>query len=213
MGNEYLFQEYDAKANIATLREGGAARRSSTSCPHCFNTMENEYPDLGGELRGHPPRGAPGHLVTDGRPWSPGVVDRGVSHPPTIPAISAGTTGFSTSLAPSLDAVPGVKQIEMKRRPREGGSAAGRAGRACGWRRDDGQAGQPGAPHDEALATGARLISTACPFCLIMIDDAVKEDGNDTVEVVELAVLLDRSMRRGGVLKGPSTGTTSLDLG
>src|ERR1035441_5746701 len=48
MGNEYLFQEM-AKANIATLNDVGA-KKIVASCPHCFNTMKNEYPGLGGEF-------------------------------------------------------------------------------------------------------------------------------------------------------------------
>ncbi len=55
MGNEYLFQEM-AKANIATL-DGAGAKKIVASCPHCFNTMKNEYPALGRELRRHPPLG------------------------------------------------------------------------------------------------------------------------------------------------------------
>jgi Fe-S oxidoreductase len=55
----------------------------------------------------------------------------------------------------------------------------------------------------EAIGTGAGVVSTACPYCTVMLDDGVKEeDGNGTVEVVELAVLLDRSIRRGDVPEG-----------
>jgi len=50
----------------------------------------------------------------------------------------------------------------------------------------------------EAIGTGAGVVSTACPYCTVMLDDGVKEvTGGDAVEVVELAVLLDRSMRSG----------------
>ena len=47
---------------------------------------------------------------------------------------------------------------------------------------------------DEALATGADVVSTACPFCLIMLDDAVKERARDDVRVLDVALLLERSM-------------------
>ena len=56
LGNEYLYQE-QTKMNIATLDEAGA-KKIIASCPHCFNTIKNEYPALGGKLRGHPPRRA-----------------------------------------------------------------------------------------------------------------------------------------------------------
>ena len=56
LGNEYLYQE-QTKMNIATLDEAGA-KKIIASCPHCFNTIKNEYPASGRQLRGHPPRRA-----------------------------------------------------------------------------------------------------------------------------------------------------------
>ena len=58
MGNEYLFQAH-AETNVSTLNEAGVTKIVA-SCPHCFNTLGNEYPDFGGELRGGAPHGAAG---------------------------------------------------------------------------------------------------------------------------------------------------------
>ncbi len=63
---------------------------------------------------------------------------------------------------------------------------------------------------DEALATGADIVSTACPFCLIMLDDAVKERArDDDVKVLDVAQLLERSLEVPG---GPATAPTQTAL-
>ena len=64
MGNEYVFQSF-AEQNVDTLNTQGV-KRIVTSCPHCFNTLSNEYPDFGGSLRGVAPLGAPGRARPPG---------------------------------------------------------------------------------------------------------------------------------------------------
>ena len=74
MGNEYVFQAF-AEQNVETLNEAGVTK-IVTSCPHCFNTLGNEYPDFGGELRGRPPlraAGAAGGRGTAGSSARPGA--------------------------------------------------------------------------------------------------------------------------------------------
>ena len=71
MGNEYLFQSF-AEQNVTTLNDAGVTRIVA-SCPHCFNTLANEYPDFGGRVRGRAPHGAPRRAGTR-RPSDP---DRG----------------------------------------------------------------------------------------------------------------------------------------
>ncbi len=99
LGNEYLYQEM-GKANIATLDEVGA-KKVIASCPHCFNSLSREYPDLGGNFRGHPPLPAPqppdrrgqadpgehgrqGHLP---RPLLPGPPQPGLRRAPVGPRL------------------------------------------------------------------------------------------------------------------------------
>ena len=74
MGNEYLFQEM-AKANIATLHDVGA-KKIVASCPHCFNTMKNEYPGLGGDFEMIHHAQLLSHLVATGK-LVPGVAYEG----------------------------------------------------------------------------------------------------------------------------------------
>ncbi|HTW97283.1 MAG TPA: (Fe-S)-binding protein, partial [Acidimicrobiales bacterium] len=92
-----------------------------------------------------------------------------------------------------LDAVPGLRSVEMHR-CRERGFCCGAGGarmwmeERIGSRINDNRA-------EEALSTGAGVLATACPYCLIMLDDAVKGRGRaDEVEVVDVAQLLERSV-------------------
>lgn len=193
LGNEYLFQTL-AEQNISTLKEAGAeASRAKTiiaSCPHCFNTIANEYPALGGNYRvvHHsqlldelartkqlvPGNGFPA-TVTYHDPCYLGRHNRVFDQPRSV-----------------LDAVPGVKQIEM-RRCREKGFCCG-AGGARMWLEENIGKRINLERADEALSTGADVVSTACPYCLIMLDDAVKErHEEDRVRVLDLSQIVEES--------------------
>jgi Fe-S oxidoreductase len=93
-----------------------------------------------------------------------------------------------------LDAIPGVTTVEMGRCPGEGVLLRGRR-RAHVDGRDDRQAREHGRTN-EALGTGADIISTACPFCMIMLDDAVKANGRDEeVSVMDISQVVERSLQ------------------
>ena len=189
MGNEYLFQEM-AKANIATLNEVGA-KKIVASCPHCFNTLKNEYPALGGEFELIHHSQLLSHLVATGR-LVPGVAYTGTVtyHDPCYLGRHNRVFDEPRSV---LAAVPGVTQIEMKRH-RERGFCCG-AGGARMWMEETIGKRVNMDRTEEALSTGADVISTACPFCMIMLDDAVKASGRgDDVSVLDVAQVVERSL-------------------
>jgi Fe-S oxidoreductase len=189
MGNEYLFQEM-AKSNIATLNEVGA-KKIVASCPHCFNTIKNEYPALGGDYEVIHHAELLSHLVATGR-LVPGVAYQGTVtyHDPCYLGRHNRIFDEPRNV---LDAIEGVTTVEMGR-CRERGFCCGAGGARMWMEENIGRRVNMDRTH-EALGTGADVISTACPFCMIMLDDAVKANGKaDEVSVLDISQLVERSL-------------------
>ena len=190
-GNEYLFQEM-AKNNIATLNEVGT-KKIVASCPHCFNTIKNEYPALGGDYEVIHHAELLTHLVKNGR-LRPGFNYKG-----TVtyhdPCYLGRHNRIILEPRTVLAAIPGVTQVEMGR-CREKGFCCG-AGGARMWMEEKIGTRINQNRGDEAIATGASRIAVGCPFCSVMLNDAVTsrqgQGAAPGVEVVDVATLLLRS--------------------
>ena len=194
IGNEYLFQLL-ASANVALLNEVGA-RKIVAMCPHCFNTLANEYPQLGGSYEVVHHTQLLGRLVEEGRlvPVSP--VDAKVTY--HDPCYLGRHNKVYTPPRDILASVPGLRTEEMHR-CKERGFCCG-AGGARMWMEERIGKRINVERVDEALALDPDVVSTACPFCLVMLGDAVTAkqaagEARDDVEVVDVAQLLMRSLR------------------
>ena len=192
LGNEYLFQE-QAKANIETLKSAGV-RKIIASCPHCFNSISREYPALGGSFEVIHHAQLLAHLVAAGRLTAGAPVEQRVTY--HDPCYLGRHNGIYDDPRAVLAAVPGVEQVEMKR-CRNRGFCCG-AGGARMWMEERVGKRINVERTDEALGTGASMVATACPYCLIMLDDAVTarkaEGGAEGVRVIDIAQVLEDSI-------------------
>lgn len=187
MGNEYLFQTF-ARQNIETLNRRGVAK-IVTPCPHCYNTLKNEYPQFGGRYEVWHHTQLLARLIDEGR-LSPGdPVEATITfHDPCYLGRHNGEFDAPRRV---LDAIPGVTSVEMAH-CREKAFCCG-AGGGLYWMEDRvGQRVSHVRTH-HAVATGAQVVATACPFCMLML-----EDGATATEVAirpqDVAELLDRSV-------------------
>src|ERR1035438_7954700 len=184
LGNEYLYQE-QGRLNIATLDEVGA-KPIIASCPHCFNTIKNEYPSLGGNYEVIHHAELLEHLVRTGK-LTPGTGYKGkvTYHDPCYLGRHNRIIEQPRSV---LSAIPGVEQIEM-RRCKERGFCCG-AGGARMWLEENIGKRINMERMDEALGTGADVVSTACPYCMIMLDAAVRANAKeDDGQILDLSQL------------------------
>jgi Fe-S oxidoreductase len=195
MGHEYLFQQL-AEENVETLN-GVRARKIVVNCPHCFNTIRNEYPDYGGtyEVIHHTQLLA--RLLDEGRLRPTAEVQALITY--HDPCYLGRHNGVYDEPRRVLDRIPGVRQVEMHRH-RERGFCCG-AGGARMWMEEPIGKRINNERTDEAAATGADVLGVACPYCMVMLDDGAKAKGGalevrDVSQVVAESVGLDEGRAR-----------------
>jgi Fe-S oxidoreductase len=194
LGNEFVFQML-GQQNVETLNEV-KARRIVATCPHCFNTLANEYPQLGGNYEVVHHTQLLGQLVEDGRLTPVSPVDASVTY--HDPCYLGRHNKVYTPPREVLAAVPGLRSQEMHR-CKERGFCCG-AGGARMWMEEKIGKRINTERIDEALGLDPDVVSTACPYCMVMLSDAVTEkqqagEAREDVEVLDVAQLLQRSLR------------------
>jgi Fe-S oxidoreductase len=183
MGNEYVFQQY-AEQNVATLNESRVTKIVA-SCPHCLNSLGNEYPDFGGQYEVMHHTQLLAELVRDGRLQPKAGAGEITYHDSCYLARHNDVRDEPRELVASVGT-----PIEMSRN-RERTFCCG-AGGAHMWMEER------GTPINEervreASETGAETLAVACPFCTVMLDDGVRSLGKQ-LRVVDVSTLLVESM-------------------
>jgi Fe-S oxidoreductase len=196
LGNEFLFQMLGMQ-NVETLN---SIRRDEplkivATCPHCFNTLANEYPQLGGQYEVVHHTQLLARLVAEGRLTPVEPVDKKVTY--HDPCYLGRHNKVYTPPRDVLAAIPALKSQEMHR-CKDRGFCCG-AGGARFWMEEKIGKRINVERTEEALGLDPDLISTACPFCMVMLSDAVTQkqaegEANERVQVLDVAQILRQSL-------------------
>ncbi|NPA31003.1 MAG: (Fe-S)-binding protein [Chloroflexi bacterium] len=186
-GNEYLFYEL-ANANVETLNEV-KAKKIITTCPHCLHTLKNEYPAFGGHYEVIHHTQFIEDLIQQGRlQVKPEALGQVTYHDPCY----LGRFNHEYEAPRFVVAQVGGDLVEMARSGAK--SFCCGAGGAQIWKEEEGTARINLTRFQEAQATGADTLAVACPFCMIMLNDAAKELKSD-MAVKDVAELVAENLK------------------
>lgn len=189
LGNEFLFQQ-TVKKNIEVWRDL-RIKKILTTCPHCFNTLQNEYCQFGGDYEVIP------HAV-----FLADLLHKGSLKPEKVQNIKATYqdpcylgryNGFYNQQREILKAMPGVNLVEMPRARQNAFCCGAGGGRFWVTGKADNVITQNRAK--EALATGADVICTACPFCKMELQEEItRKDLDIKINTLDVAEILEASL-------------------
>jgi Fe-S oxidoreductase len=185
MGAEYIYQML-AEQNIETLN-GYKVKKIVTVCPHCFNTMFNEYPQFGGtfEVVHHTEYLA--QLVAEGRLEPQGEMAKTITY--HDPCYNARHNDVFQGARNVIESIPGTEYNEMHRHGHSTFCCGAGGGRM--WMEERMGKKVNTERTDEALASASDTVAVGCPFCNIMLSDGVQErKADDRVAVRDVAQLL-----------------------
>ncbi|NQW18188.1 MAG: (Fe-S)-binding protein [Chloroflexi bacterium] len=204
LGNEYLFQVL-AQQNIDTFNRYGI-KKVVTTCPHCFNTLLNEYPQLGADLEVHHYSDFVESLITENK--LPALA--------TISASEGGEPGKVTyhdscflgrhngiydSPRNIANSVPGLEVVEMDRRCERGFCCGAGGGRM--WMEETGNQRINHIRTQHFLDTEGDTVAVSCPFCLQMFDEGISAKGLEgQKQAKDLIELVDESIPEPSPVEG-----------
>jgi Fe-S oxidoreductase len=191
-GNEFLFQMM-AYQNIQLL-DGYEVKKIITTCPHCFNILKNEYPALGGNYEVVHHTVFLQQLIDEGKIK---MKEKGTFKGKKITYHDSCYIGRANNIyeAPRkvLEALD-VELVEMKR-SKSHGLCCGAGGAQVFKEEEKGTIRINEERSREAIDTGAKVIASNCPYCMMMLNDGVKANGKEElVEIIDLAELIAESM-------------------
>lgn len=186
-GNEFLFQ-MQAVTNIEVLN-AYEVQKIVTACPHCFNTINNEYPQLGGNFQVMHHTQFLKTLLNDGRLKVEGGKFKGKKitfHDPCYLGRANGEYEAPRDLLRKLE----VELVEMKR-CKTNGLCCGAGGAQMFKEPEPGNKDINVERTQEAVDTGASIVATGCPFCNTMMTDGVKHEEKEAqVQVMDVAEMI-----------------------
>jgi len=188
-GNEYLFQTL-AQANIEILQKYGV-KQIITMCPHCFHTLKNEYPQFGGKFQVFHYTQFLAELLSEGKLKFTKPIDKVITYHDSC-YLGRGNKIYE---APRkiLHSIPGLKLVEMGRHGKRSFCCGAGGGRM--WMEENIGRRINQMRTNQALETKAVWVGTACPYCLTMLRDGIKEIGREeTLAVFDLCEFVEQSI-------------------
>jgi Fe-S oxidoreductase/nitrate reductase gamma subunit len=202
IGNEYLYQT-QAEANIAAMN-GARVKKVIATCPHCFNTIKNEYPQFGGAFEVIHHTQLLASLVRDGRLKPTTAIEGKFTYHDSC--YLGRWNGIYDPPREVVEAIPGAELVEIERHRKRGFCCGAGGGRM--WMEEKIGKRINHERVEQTLRTQAPRVATACPFCLTMFRDGISAKGAESqLEVRDLAQYLAASMD--GALAGASEPVSS----
>jgi len=188
MGNEYMFQEF-AKQNIETFGKIKFNRIVAT-CPHCLNTLKNEYPQMGGDYKVMHYT----ELLAELKLPAPSANGNGVQGKVTYhDSCYLGRYNDIYKEPRSLLDKAGVQRVEMARKLEDSLCCGGGGGGM--WIETDVNTRINHKRLQDALDAKADVVATACPYCMIMFEDAIKAKGlGEKVKALDIAEVMEKQL-------------------
>ncbi len=189
MGAEYIFQML-AEQNIETLKQH-EVKKIVTTCPHCFNTIFNEYPQFGGSFEVIHHTEYLAQLVREGRLRPEGSIPETITY--HDPCYLARHNDVWEGAREVVEAIPGTEYQELHRHGHTTFCCG--AGGARMWMEERMGKKMNTERTDEALASASDTLAVGCPFCNVMLSDGVTErHASDRMNVQDIAQILLASM-------------------
>ena len=187
LGEEALFQEL-AMTNVETMK-GFNVKKVIANCPHCFNTLKNEYPDFGSDVEVVSHTEYLNSLIKEGKLNPTKNIDEEITY--HDPCYLGRHNKILDEPREILEAIPGLEVKELER-SRENSFCCGAGGGKI-WMEEE-------APRvnwnrfEEIENHGVETVAAACPFCNVMFEDAAKYKGNDSIKIKDISELLKDSL-------------------
>ena len=189
IGNEYLYQTL-VQANIEVLNNYGV-KKILTMCPHCFNTLKNEYPQFGGNYEVMHYTEFLADALTSGKLKLTKPIDKVVTYHDSC-FLGRGNEIYEAPRT-ILRAIPGLRLVEMERSGVRSFCCGAGGGRM--WMEEKIGTRINQIRTEQAVQTKAESVGTACPYCLTMLGDGIKEKGlEESMTSFDLSELVEKAM-------------------
>ena len=188
-GNEFLFQ-MQAQANIQVLNMYGV-QKIITTCPHCFNTLKNEYPALGGTYEVIHHSQLLSELIREGK-----IKSKEVDHEEVAFHDSCYLGRANGVYEAPREVISGLqKELKELKSCKTNGLCCGAGGAQVFKEPEPGSVDMQVRRAEEIIASGAKKVAIGCPFCMVMLQDGLNKTGKDKeIKLVDLAELVQQSI-------------------